>query len=139
MVPLLLSTLSLSILGILTLFALKQWELKTGKVLIGSIRPAVGEFFHTILFWIERVAPALVRTYAQHAAREVLAFVHRAVAFLVIVAEQLLQRLLHLIHHSTDVHRAATGEASAFLREVAEHKHKLLRSGQRGAVRLHKE
>ena len=93
-----LSTLLFSIIGILSLFLLKYWELQTGKMVAGSLRPKTHRFFHTVLFWIERVIPTMVRVYSQQALQAALGFVHRAVAFLVLFTERLLERALHLIH-----------------------------------------
>ena len=138
MVLFFLTTLTLSGLGIVLLFALKAWELKTGKMLVEPLRPHMHHFFSVTLFWIERVIPTMARVYGREALRATLAFVHRSVAFLVLLMEHLLQQTLHIIRRSTDVQHRAAGEASVFLREVAEHKRKLLKSG-RGQVRLRKE
>ncbi len=134
----LLTTLVFSIFGILLLFLLKSWEMRTGQMLAEPIRPTMSKFFHSVLFWVERVIPVLAREYAERALRTSLGFVHRTVALLVLLTERTLQHILQLIHRSTDVKLHARGEASAFLREVAEHKHKLLRA-QRGHVRFRKE
>ena len=138
MAPFLLTILVLSMCGILALFLLKRWELRTGRMLAQPIRPPVSKFFHRVLFWIERVIPALVRVYSHQGWQATLSFIHRSVAFLVLLTERLLERALHIIHRSTDVQHRAAGEASAFLREVAEHKRKLLRA-ERGQVRFRKE
>ena len=138
MVLFFLTTLGVSVTGLLALILLKQWELSTGKMLAGSLRPAMHAFFHNVLVWFETVLPALLRERTSTLGKNLLAVVHRTTALLVLLTERLLERTLRFVHRSTDVRHRAAGEASAFLREVAEHKRKLLRS-ERTQVWLHKE
>ncbi len=126
MVLLLTITLAVSILGIVSILAVKRWEMETGHVLWAGLRPTVGVFLARSLFWIERRAPRLVRELLRSAGNSLLILMHRLVAKGVLIAERGLERTLHLLRHKTDAPRAQ-GEASAFLREVAEHKKKLLR------------
>jgi hypothetical protein len=128
-------TLAISILGVCGVLWGKHWELTTGQVLLGSVRPRIDRFFQIVLFWIERVLPLLVRVYSRRAAAAALVALHRAFAWMVLEFERLLERTLHTVRHTTDAKR---GEASAFLREVAEHKKRLLHA-QNAPVRLHKE
>ncbi len=122
--------LFLSILGIVLLIAIKRWELQTGAVLWGSTRPKIGRLCATALLWVERIIPALVRVYGRRVFKASLAYIHRASAHVVLYAEHLLERTLVWIRRTTSSAPQRTGEVSAFLREVGEHKKRLLKSGQ---------
>ena len=127
MASLFIATLLFSVVGLVALIWAKHWELTTGRVILGGVRPQVGQFFHVVLFWIERVLPALARGYSRLFFREALAFLHRGTAALVLWVENLLERILHSVRHTTDVHHVhSAAQASAFLREVAAHKKQLL-------------
>lgn len=128
------TTLSVSIIGLVGLIVLKRFELETGHVVFLDFRPRFGSFFEQVLLWAEHILPTLARVWSRRALRAASARVHRGVARLVLFLEHGLERSLHFIRHSTDVRRSA-GEASAFLREVAEHKKKLLRT-QTAYVRM---
>ncbi|HUD03043.1 MAG TPA: hypothetical protein VMR46_03480 [Candidatus Paceibacterota bacterium] len=119
-------TLALSLAGMLFLLAFKRYELTTGKVLFVSGRPAIGNFFKQTLWWIEKVLPALVRVYGRRMVRWCKAALQRALARSILWLEHTLEKVLRTVREKTDAPRAA-GEASAFLREVAEHKRKLSR------------
>jgi len=127
MVPFFITTLVTSIMGIVLLLSLKQWELRTGAVVGGRARAPVGSFFHAALVWVERILPTLVRVFARRLVRATSMFVHRAAALGVLWAEYALEHVLDLLRKTTSS-RKGMGEASAFLREVAEHKRKLLKS-----------
>ena len=131
------STLVLSILGLTAVLSLKYWELTTGRVVAGSMRPRIDRFFRSVLFWIERVIPTLLRIYVRRAVASALSLIHRVSAELIVHAEHTLEKTLHSLRHTTDVKRGV-GEASAFLREVAEHKRKLLNT-RSAPVHLRKE
>ncbi len=118
--------LMFSILGMASLLGVKQWELQTNNLVWVRVRPKVGKFFRTISFWVEQVLPALVRIWTRRLWHTVRVWVHRTVARGVLATEQWLERVLHILRHTTDA-RAGAGTASAFLREVAEHKKKLSR------------
>jgi hypothetical protein len=62
-------------------------------------------------------------------------FIHQGTATGVLYLEHRLERMLHTLRSSTD-HQANRKEASPFLREVAEHKKKLLtaREGTTGLL-----
>lgn len=126
------ATLLLSILGLVSLIALKRWELRTGGVLGGAVRPHVSQFSRTVLVWFERVLPALLRQNAARAGAVLRTALHRGVAQGVLHAEHGLERTLYLLRHTTE-EKPMLGEASAFLREVAEHKKQLLAQGP-GAI-----
>lgn len=126
------ATLLISIFGLIGLIALKRWELKTGGMLGGAMRPHVSGFFQTIVAWFEQALPVLIRENAARAGNAARTTLHRTVAQAVLAAERGLERTLHLLRHSTE-EKPRLGEASAFLREVAEHKKKLLAQGP-GAI-----
>ncbi|MDO8517798.1 MAG: hypothetical protein Q7S26_00705 [bacterium] len=124
--------LALSIVGMVSLLGVKQWELQTNNLLWVRMRPRVGDFFHTFLFWVERVLPALAHAWARRAIAAANAWVHRTVAQGVLFAEHWLERVLHTLRHTTDAKRVESrGVASVFLQEVAEHKKKLIRRSKK--------
>ena len=131
------TTLIFSCLGLASLIGLKRYELTTGRVVGSALRPRYGRFFQTISLWIERILPTLVRMYGKLITRAFLRSIYRVSAHAVVRVERTLERTLHTLRHTTDVRRGM-GEASAFLREVSEHKRKLLRA-QGSQIRLHKE
>lgn len=122
-------TLGISILGLITLLSLKHWELQTGKMLFSGARPVMGDFFHGVVFWVERVAPKLLRLIAKRIARATMALAHRTVAWVVVHVEKGLEYVLFRLRHSTSTE--IKQEASPFLREVAEHKKELLKHAEK--------
>ncbi len=116
--------LALSIAGMAALIGLKRYELSTGHVLFASARPIVGNFFKQALWWVEKVLPALVRVYTIRALRLSKIVLQRALARSILYVEHTLERVHHTVRERTTTVRAP-GEASVFLREVAEHKRKL--------------
>ncbi len=137
MVEIFTATLITSIVGLVLLLSIKHWELKTGSMVGRNVRPSINRFFHVVLLWSERIIPTLIRIYSRRALRSSLSFAHRGTARLVVKAEKGLEKTLHTLRHSTDVRRGM-GEASFFLREVAEHKKQLLRT-QNVPVRVRPE
>lgn len=135
MVTFLTALLCVSIAGLLGLVVLKRWELTTGRILFSEVRPAVGHLLGRGLHFVERRAPALLRQWGVALYRALRRLVHVGVAWLVVHTERLLERTLHTLRQGTDAPRTDT-EASAFLREVAEHKKSLQEgdSGKRGAI-----
>ena len=142
MAALFMAGLGISIIGLILLITIKRWELRTGNVLFGSVRPRADVFFRNVLLWVCRILPRLVKIYTMRAARTGLAYAHRGSAWALLEAERKLEQWLAFLRHSTDPRRLSTSglseASSAFLREVAEHKRKLLKA-QSGHVRLHKE
>lgn len=124
-------TLGVSIVGIVLLLTVKHWENTSGKVLGASVRPRVGVFFHRTLVWCEQVLPRLLRTHASRTAHELRVRAHYYTAHTVLVVERALERSLRFLQHATEPKRG-TGEASVFLREVGEHKKKLLKRSSSG-------
>ena len=125
-------TLAISVVGMLGLLMLKRWELTTGRVVGGSARPAVGDFAHRGLMWVESVLPGLARAWLYRAEESAHTFMHRAAALVVLLAERLLERSLHLLRRNTEAR--TDGQASAFLREVSAHKKELLQSARERAI-----
>ncbi len=124
--------LGVSIAGLAALIAVKRWETASGRILWASVRPAVGATAHSALSWIERIAPALIRQWGERLARRGAAEFHRLVALTVIWTERALERTLHVLRRKTEAPRS--GEASAFLREVSEHKKQLLQDPESRSI-----
>ena len=126
--------LCVSALGLLAIIGVKHYELSTGRVLWGSMRPAVGAVLSDALHFVERGVPALLRILIKRLYREARHNLHRGVAWVVLHAERGLELVLHTLRHTTSAPRKG-GEASAFLREVSEHKRSLLKeSAQSRAI-----
>lgn len=126
MTPFLIVLLCVSIAGLIMLLASKRWETATGRVLFSEVRPAAGRILGGGLHFVERRAPALLRELAWTLYRTVRRWLHVGTAWAVLRAEALLERVLHTLRHTTVT--SGNGEASAFLREVAEHKKLLQKS-----------
>lgn len=122
-------TLAISIVGLCALFGVKRWELSTGSVLWSTVRPKIGAFSHQILLWIEGILPRLVYVYTKRGFHSLRTAAHKFSAFGVLHIERLLERALAFVRHSTSA-KPSTAEVSVFLREVSEHKRKLLRTKQ---------
>ncbi len=120
-------TLGISVVGLLGLLGVKRWEMTTGRVMLSHIRPRLGDLLHRTLAWAEHVAPALVAHYASVAYRAARTWLHRLTAWSVLMLERVLEQTLRFLRHKTDAPTSG-GEASIFLREVAEHKKKLQES-----------
>ncbi len=120
-------TLVFAILGLVSLLWIKRWELRTGKLLVAGVRPQVGNMSRTFLIWVERVLPHLITVYAQKGARTAESTMHHAAARALLTAEHSLERVLRTLRGVTEQPKS-NKEASVFLREVAEHKRKLIYS-----------
>lgn len=118
--------LLVSVVGMIALLGFKRYELSSGHVIFARARPAIGTFFKHTLWWIEKVLPALVRVYSRRALRYCKVVLQHALARSILWVEHTLERVLSAVREKTAASRAP-GEASAFLREVAEHKRKLSR------------
>jgi hypothetical protein len=118
------ATLVLSIVGLVSLIGIKQWELSTGGVMFAQLRPRFGRASHTLLVWVERVLPALARVYARRGAEAAQTHLHRSLAQMVLTTEGWLEKSLHTLRYTTE-HKPSSTEVSSFLREVAEHKKQL--------------
>lgn len=122
-----LSTLGVSIVGMTGLLMFKRIELTTGRVVFERLRSTVGIFFHWALLWSEQVLPELLRLWARRAVTICRNVAREGIAQGILLLEGGLEWVLHLIRRTTSEPRRGNGEVSAFLREVAEHKKKILR------------
>lgn len=129
--------LCVSALGLIGLISVKHWELTTGRILFSGVRPAAGRALGAGLHFVERRAPAMLKSFARSAYRRLSAMLHLGVAWAVLHAEGALERVLNLLRHTT--HPQSSGEASAFLREVAEHKKSLLERGDKKQNAIYEE
>jgi hypothetical protein len=119
-------TLGISIVGMVALILMKRYELSTGRIFLARSRPAIGDFFHRKLVWLEQVLPGLVRRGLRELWAAMLHFLQVGTAWVVLKIERGLEYALHRVRHTTTPVPPERGEeTSAFLREVAEHKKKL--------------
>lgn len=125
MVLFLTTTLVVSTLGMLGIVGLKRYELATGRLFLAGLRPGLRHFFRRTFFWFERVLPSLIAHEAGRLWRAGRAVVRTAAAQGLLFAEQTLERGLSALRQATSHAPARPGDASPFLREVAEHKKKL--------------
>lgn len=121
------TTLIISIVGMVGLLILKQWELSTGVVLGGRLRPALGAWMHRTLVWFEYTLPMLAKQWLYRTKTYTRTLIHRLAALAVVLVERGLERVLKRLRHNTSVPRN-DAQASAFLREVSAHKKQLLKS-----------
>jgi hypothetical protein len=125
------ATLVFSIGGIVVLLAAKRFEMKTGKVFLGGVRPRVGAYFHTALVAVERVLPALVSRTLKRVTNGFSWLMHNGTARGVLILERMLEKTLAGVRYATSHPPVASaGKASAFLQEVAEHKKNLLKRAE---------
>lgn len=123
MVLFLTTLLLISCVGMAAIVAVKERELRTGQVFFAGARPRLRRMFARALS-IERSLPRLAREVSVHAGAAARAGLRALVARGAVLVESLLERLLHVLRYKTSA-PAAEGEASPFLREVAEYKKKL--------------
>ena len=122
--------LYVSLAGLACVLYAKHWEESNGKLMMSRVRPKAGEVLGVGLNFVERRAPALLRDAASRAYAAARTLVHRSTAWAVLQVEQMLEKTLHTLRHTTAAR--SEGEASAFLREVAEHKKSLIeKSGEK--------
>jgi hypothetical protein len=117
--------LAVSLVGMVSMISIKRYELTTGKVVFSGLRPVVGMILSNTLVWLQKILPTLVRDWCVRGARALQTLTHRLVAQSVLAFEYVLETVLHTVREKTAPQRQV-GEASAFLREVADHKKKLL-------------
>ena len=130
MVVFLTALLCISLAGLACVLYAKHWEQTNGKLMMSRVRPKAGEVLGVGLNFVERRAPALLRDAASRAYAAARTLVHRSTAWAVLQVEQMLEKTLHTLRHTTAA--PSEGEASAFLREVAEHKKSLIeKSGEK--------
>ena len=127
MVTFLTVTLAVSFVALMSLLILKRFELATGRRVFARLRPRHGGFIYRIFFFIERTLPAIIRYFLVMSFRFVRGGFHRLIAWIVLHVERSLERILHTVRERTTPTRSS-GEASSFLRAVADHKRTLLHS-----------
>ena len=133
----LIGLLCFSITGLVGLIALKRWETASGRVLFSGVRPAAGHYLGAGLHFAERRVPALLKGFGWTLYRKVRAALHLFVAWSVVHTERLLELVLQTLRHTTTT--KGTGEASAFLREVAEHKKSLINRSSKKKNAIYEE
>lgn len=120
------TTLALSVVGLITLIGLKRWEMQSGRVVAPALRPKLGEALHRVVVFVEHTVPAMVRAALLRAWVAARRGAHAGAAWAVLITERVLESTLHGIRRKTSVPQARNPKSSDFLREVAEHKKKLL-------------
>src|SRR5450432_3613046 len=124
--------LAVSLVGMTTLLSVKRYELTTGRLMFGASRPTISKFASRTVFLFGTAIPLYVRWHIRRAYQVGASWVHRATARAVLTLEGWLESILTTVREKTEAPRAP-GEASAFLREVAEHK-KQLSSKENGRI-----
>jgi hypothetical protein len=119
-------TLAVSVVGLLSILLLKRYELSTGKMVLGKARPKVSRVSHDVVLTVEYILPSLVVRIIKRSIELVKDWLKQVVARAIFLFERMLEVLLHTVREKTRPPRGA-GEASAFLREVADHKRELLK------------
>ena len=137
MVVFLTALLCISLAGLACVLYAKHWEQTNGKLMMSRVRPKAGEVLGVGLNFVERRAPALLRDAASRAYAAARTLVHRSTAWAVLQVEQMLEKTLHTLRHTTAAR--SEGEASAFLREVAEHKKLLQNSSSKKENAIYEE
>lgn len=117
------ATLIFSILGLTSLIGFKWWEERTGRHILPDVRARVGVKVHRGM----RVAQISIPTFCSRIGTTWFEFAREwakaALARGLLLSETALERVLHNLKRAERKHRG--GEASSFLREVAEHKKQL--------------
>lgn len=119
-------TLGLSIVGMLALLGFKRYELASGRVFFSAVRPRVVSSLERGVRLVGETLPARARELARVEGAKLRTRLHVLFARAVLFIEHMLERILHVVRENTEPERVV-GEASAFLREVANHKKKLQR------------
>ena len=117
-----------SSVSLIALLCAKQWEVTTGRMLFGSMRPRVQAVSHQMLHAVEHHLPTIVRRGVYVVVLWLRTGARAGIARALLSAEHSLEKILHALRRTTMVpQHHAQGRASAFLREVAEHKRRLVR------------
>lgn len=130
MVIFLTAVLVLSCLAMAGLLYVKHWELNTGHTLFAEQRPKAAQVLHAGVIIIERVIPAAIEKGAAEFSVWLRGSARTGLARALAASERALEQALHVLRHKTVPPPTAGGEASAFLREVAEHKKKFLQRSE---------
>ncbi|HVV39036.1 MAG TPA: hypothetical protein VHD31_01795 [Candidatus Paceibacterota bacterium] len=118
-------TLLISSLGLLSLLLLKSYEMRTGRLFMASMRPGVQRLMHATVLFVEYILPGLARRGVRGIWLSVEGVVKQALARAILFFENALENMLTFVRELMQPPRGG-GQASQFLREVAEHKKKLL-------------
>ena len=117
-----------SSVGMFLLLYAKHWELTTGKLIFASARPSLSRVSSRVLMALERHMPLMLRNASRSIGLWLRTRARDALARALLSVEHSLESLLHHLKHSLSPAKGAAGAASsAFLREVAEQKHRLTR------------
>ena len=127
------AVLILSCIGMGGLLYVKSWEMRTGKMLLSDVRPQAARVLKSGSDFFEESLPDGIARGAEWWSvwlrTNALAALARALAS----AELALEKALHALRHKTLPPPSGGGQASAFLREVADYKKELLsRSREEG-------
>ncbi len=118
-------SLGVSATGLVLLLVLKRHELRTGRMFLARMRPQRGGVAHSGVMFVEHVLPSLVVSSIKQFFVATRLAARAALARGILLFEHVLQRMLLFVRDMTQPPQGG-GPASAFLREVAEHKRKLL-------------
>jgi hypothetical protein len=119
------ATLVVSLVGLTGLLSLKRFEIATGRIVFGRLRPKRGGVLHKVGVFFDRVLPATLRYIVVMFFRSIRKTFHRLAAWTILHVERMLEKVLHTVRERT-APTQNRGEASSFLRAVADHKRKLL-------------
>ncbi len=125
MVTVLTATLIVSTMGCVGLLLLKRFELATNRVVFARLRPKQGGVVNRTGVFIERVLPLIIRYFFVSFGRFVRRQFRRLLAWVTLHVEKTLERVLHTVRERSRPRRDR-GEASSFLRAVADHKRTVL-------------
>ena len=137
MVLFLIIILYVSMAGIGAILYTKHWETAHNKLMMSRARTKAGEALGAGLNLVEKRAPELVRGAALRGYAAARLLLHKGVAWSVLQVERMLEKTLHTLRHTTQPR--SEGEASAFLREVAEHKKMLQESSSKEKNAIYEE
>ena len=115
------TTLGISILGLLAILIIKRFEIRTGRKFFGRARQPLDS---ASVFIVEGV-PSLFHQGRHHALGTMRQWLQFGVMHAIVQVEKTLEKMLHNVREKTRTPREP-GEASQFLREVADHKREIL-------------
>ena len=118
-------TLLVSSFGLVLLLALKRYELRTGHLFLAAVRPRAGGVAHAGVMFFEQALPSLMLRSLTRLVSGMRVAAKTTLARSILLFEHALQRMLLFVRDTTGPAQQG-GPASAFLREVADHKRKLL-------------
>ncbi len=133
----LIALMCISVVGISSVLYVKHWEASHGKLIMSGVRTKAGEALGVGLNFLEKRAPVVLRAAAMRGYIMARTLLHRGIAWMVLFVEHLLEKTLHSLRHTTQ--QRSDGEASEFLREVAEHKKQLQNSASKEQNAIYEE